>query len=64
LSILNDFKDGLESVEDIKRSGRPSTCTNLEMIAKVREVILEDRRHTTRIFVIALGCHMGHGNTF
>jgi ABC-type multidrug transport system ATPase subunit len=40
------FKDGWESVEDHKHSGRLSTCTTLEMIAKVREVILEDRRQT------------------
>ena len=37
------LKDGRESVEDRKYSGRPSTCTTPEMIAKVREVILEDR---------------------
>ena len=41
------FKDGQEYVEDRKRSSRPSTCTTLEMIAKVREVILEDTRQTT-----------------
>ena len=40
------FKDGRESVEDDKHSGRPSTCTTLEMIAKVCEVILEDRKQT------------------
>jgi len=38
------FKDGQESVEDRKHSGQPSTCTTLEMIAKVCEVILEERR--------------------
>jgi hypothetical protein len=27
------FKDGRESVEDDEYSGRPSTCTTLEMIA-------------------------------
>jgi len=32
-------------VEDDKHSGRPSTCTTPEMIAKVREVILEDTIH-------------------
>ena len=37
------FKDGQESVEDDKHSGRPSTCTTPEMIAEVLEVILEDR---------------------
>jgi hypothetical protein len=40
------FKDGRESVEDRKHSGRLSTCTTPEMIAKVREVILKDRRQT------------------
>ena len=40
------FKDGRQSVEDNKHSGRPSTCTTPEMIAKVRQVILEDRRQT------------------
>jgi hypothetical protein len=38
------FRDGRESVEDCKHSGRPSTCTTPEMIAKVHEVTLEDRR--------------------
>jgi len=56
------FKDGRESVEDRKHSGRPSTCTTLEMIAKVREVILEDRLST--MFVIALDCHTGHVSAF
>jgi len=44
---FKSFKDGLESVEDHKHSGRPSTCTTLEKIAKVREVIIEFRRQTT-----------------
>jgi hypothetical protein len=33
-------------VEDRKHSGRPSTFTTPEMIAKLREVILEDWRQT------------------
>ena len=56
------FKNGRESVEDDKHSGRPSTCTTPEMIAKVREVILEDRLST--MFVIVLDCHTGHVNAF
>jgi len=40
------FKDGQESVEDDKHSGRLSTCTTPEMILKVCEVILGDRRQT------------------
>ena len=38
------FRDGRESVEDRKHSGRLPTCTTPEMIAKVCDVILEDRR--------------------
>jgi len=33
-------------VEDHKHPGRPSTCTTKEMIVKVQEVILEDRKQT------------------
>jgi hypothetical protein len=43
---FKSFKDGLESVEDRKLSGRPSTCTTPETIAKVCEVILEFGRQT------------------
>jgi len=50
------------NLEDDEHSGRPSTCTTPEMIAKVREVILEDRLST--MFVIALDCHTGHVNAF
>jgi hypothetical protein len=34
------FKNGRESVDDRKHSGRSSACTTPEMIAKVSEVIL------------------------
>jgi len=40
------FKDGRTSVDDDERSGRPSTNTTPENIAKVREAILADRRQT------------------
>ena len=40
------FKDGQTSVDDDEHSGRPSTNTTLENIAKVREAILADRRQT------------------
>jgi len=58
------FKDGRESVENDKHSGRPSTCSTPEMIAEVLEVNIEDRRQTILMFVIALDCHTGHGNIF
>jgi histone-lysine N-methyltransferase SETMAR len=40
------FKDRRTSVNDNERSGRPSTSTTPENIAKVREAILADRRRT------------------
>ena len=53
------FKDGQESVEDCKHSGRPSTCTTSEMIVKVREVILEDRRQTIHNVCNCVGLSYG-----
>jgi len=53
------FKDGREFVEDDKHSGRPSTCTTLEMIAKVCEVILEDRRQTIHKVCSRVGLSYG-----
>jgi hypothetical protein len=40
------FKNGRESVEDDKHSGRPSTSTTPEIITEVLAVIPEDRRQT------------------
>jgi len=40
------FKDGRTSVDDDELSGRPSTSTTPENIAKIPEVILADRRQT------------------
>ena len=42
----NAFNDGWSSVDDDERSGRPSTSTTPENIAKVCEAILADRRQT------------------
>ena len=51
------FKDGWESAEDDKYSGRLSTCTTPQMIAKVH-----DRLST--MFVIVLDCYTSHVNAF
>jgi hypothetical protein len=40
------IKDGRESVDNHKHSGRSSTYTTPEMIEKVHEVILRGRRQT------------------
>jgi hypothetical protein len=43
---FKSFKDGRESVDDHKHSGGLSACITPEMIVKVREVIIQDRRPT------------------
>jgi hypothetical protein len=50
------FKDGRTSVDD-ERSGRPSTSTTLENIAKVLEAILADRRRTIHDVCEIVGEH-------
>ena len=44
----SDFKSGRESLDDGPRSGRPKRATNPEVIAKVRNIVLEDRRMKLR----------------
>jgi histone-lysine N-methyltransferase SETMAR len=44
----NRFKDGRTSVESEPRPGRPSTCRNDQVIAKVNAVVMRDRRLTIR----------------
>jgi hypothetical protein len=41
---FNQLKNGRTSIDDDKHSGRPSTGTMQENVAKVIEVIREDRR--------------------
>ena len=40
------FKDGRESMEDDKHTGRPVTITTQKKVAEIQEFILEDRRVT------------------
>ena len=51
----NRFKDGRTSVESEPRSGRPSTCRNDQVIAKVNAVVMRDRRVTIRELVEEVG---------
>jgi histone-lysine N-methyltransferase SETMAR len=53
------FKDGRTSVNDDERSGRPSTSTTPENIAKVREAILGDRRQTIHDLCEIVGLSYG-----
>ena len=42
------FSEGRESVTDEERSGRPATSRTEENIAKVRQIVRENRRLTAR----------------
>jgi hypothetical protein len=45
------FSDGRESVTDEENSGRPATSRTEENIAKVRQIVHENRRLTVRSIV-------------
>ena len=42
------FKDGREVVEDLPRSGRPSTASTEDNVDKIKERVLENRRTSLR----------------
>jgi len=42
------FSEGIESVTDENKSGRPATCRTEENIANVRQIVRENRRLTVR----------------
>ena len=48
---FNRFKNGRMSVESEARSGRPSTSRNEEVIEKVCQIVMEDRRLILREIV-------------
>ena len=41
---FNEFQRGNTSTTDAPRSGRPKTATSKEIVEKVRQVVLADRR--------------------
>jgi len=45
---MKRFSEGRESVTDEERSGRPATSRTEENIAKVRQIVCENRRLTVR----------------
>lgn len=57
------FKEGRESVEDDARPGRPSTSTDEQHVAKIKELVLQNRRLTTREIADTVGISNGSVNT-
>ena len=52
---FNPIKNGRISMESEARSGRPSTSRNEEVIEKVRQIVMEDRRLALRETVEEVG---------
>lgn len=54
-----DFKEGRERVDDLERSGRPSTSIDEQHIKKIKELVLENRRLTIRDLADMLAISIG-----
>lgn len=52
------FKEGREEVNDLPRSGRPSTSSTEENVDKIKQMVLENRHYSLR--EIALEMNMSH----
>jgi predicted HTH transcriptional regulator len=54
-----DFKEGRERVDDLERSGRPTTSIDEQHIKKIKELVLENRRLTIRDLADMLAISIG-----
>ena len=53
------FKTGRTSVDDDERTGRPTSCTTPETVARIQQLIRQDRRLTIRDIAEEMG--VGYG---
>lgn len=58
-----DFKEGRERVDDLERSGRPSTSTDDQHVNKVKELVLKNRRLTVKDLTDMIGISEGSVKT-
>lgn len=54
-----DFKEGRERVDDLERSGRPSTSIDEQHIKKITDLVLANRRLTIRDLADMVGISIG-----
>ncbi|XP_037919761.1 uncharacterized protein LOC119657076 [Hermetia illucens] len=59
----NEFKAGRKCVEDELRSGRSSTSTDEGHVQKIKEMVLGNRRLTTRDLIASVGISFGSAQT-
>lgn len=52
---INKFRRGRISTSDAERSGRPNDVTTLEMVSKIHDIVLADRRVKVREILEAVG---------
>ena len=58
-----DFKEARERVDDLERSGRPSTSTDDQYVNKVKELVLKNRRLTVKDLTDMIGISEGSRKT-
>ncbi|XP_015190539.1 PREDICTED: putative uncharacterized protein FLJ37770 [Polistes dominula] len=55
-----EFKRGRTNLEDDLRQGRPKTATKPEIVEKIQDIVLKNRRVTERDLVAAQGISLGN----
>jgi len=58
------FKTGRTSVDDDENTGRPTSCTTPETVARIQEHVRQDRRQTITTWLRRWELVMGHANGF
>jgi len=58
------FKAGRTSVDDDEHTGRPTSCTTPETVARIQEIIRQDGCWTIRDIAGEVELVMGHANGF
>ena len=58
-----DFKEGRERVDDLERSGRPSTSTDEQHSNQIKEIVHKNRQMTIRDLADTIGISRGSLNT-